>query len=214
MRGGSGSEEEELWALRWRREKGQWGRSDKGVERQLSLADLPPLSFSHPDLAKLYGLLARIPEGLEPLRKRFEEHVRRQGLSAVEKLTAAKSAPGAGGDEDDAAEGDEGAAKTGAKEGKGEAVAPKAYIEALLEVHKRNLEVVNVSFRGEAGFVASLDKVRFIFPLPPSLQACVHYLTISLSAGESHRPARTTSTRTRRPRTRPATSRPTRAPSF
>jgi cullin 1 len=30
--------------------------------------------------------LARIPTGLEPLRKKFEEHVKKAGLAAVAKL--------------------------------------------------------------------------------------------------------------------------------
>lgn len=125
----------------------------------------------------MYGLLSRIPEGLEPLRKRFEDHVRRAGLGAIEKLTAkpdandpvgeggAASAAAAGNGEDEAEEGEEGGGgATGGGGGaakKGEVgFQPKAYIEALLEVHKKNLEVVNASFRGEAGFIASLDKVR------------------------------------------------------
>ncbi|KAI0366592.1 Cullin-domain-containing protein [Pilatotrama ljubarskyi] len=84
------------------------------------------------DLQRMYALLARIPEGLEPLRKKFEEHVKRAGLAAVEKLV-----------------GEGGAAAE---------VDPKAYVDALLEVHQKNSETVNRSFRGEAGFVASLDK--------------------------------------------------------
>jgi len=39
-----------------------------------------------------------------------------------------------------------------------EALDPKAYVDALLDVHKKNQETVNRSFKGEAGFVASLDK--------------------------------------------------------
>jgi hypothetical protein len=35
---------------------------------------------------------------------------------------------------------------------------PKAYVDALLDVHHKNSETVTRSFRGEAGFVASLDK--------------------------------------------------------
>ena len=31
----------------------------------------------------MYSLLMRIPTGLEPLRKKFEEHVKRSGLAAV-----------------------------------------------------------------------------------------------------------------------------------
>ena len=85
------------------------------------------------DLQRMYALLARIPEGLEPLRKKFEEHVKKAGLTAVSKLVG---------------EGAEGA----------EGLDPKAYVDALLEVHRKNSETVTRSFRGEAGFVASLDK--------------------------------------------------------
>lgn len=86
------------------------------------------------DLQRMYSLLSRIPEGLEPLRKKFEEHVKKAGLAAVEKLT------GEGG------------------EANADNLEPKAYVDALLEVHRKNSETVNRSFRGEAGFVASLDK--------------------------------------------------------
>lgn len=86
------------------------------------------------DLQRMYALLARIPEGLEPLRKKFEEHVKRAGLQAVQKL----SGEGNGAEAAD--------------------VDPKAYVDALLEVHQKNSETVTRSFRGEAGFVASLDK--------------------------------------------------------
>ena len=85
------------------------------------------------DLQRMYALLARIPEGLEPLRKKFEEHVKRSGLAAVEKLVS----------------GGENAAE--------ESIDQKAYVDALLEVHTKNSETVERSFRGEAGFVASLD---------------------------------------------------------
>lgn len=85
------------------------------------------------DLQRMYALLARIPEGLEPLRKKFEEHVKKAGLSAVSKL---------------AGEGTDASAE----------LEPKAYVDALLEVHHKNSDTVTRSFRGEAGFVASLDK--------------------------------------------------------
>ncbi|KAG8904450.1 hypothetical protein FRB99_001710 [Tulasnella sp. 403] len=84
------------------------------------------------DLQRMYALLARIPEGLEPLRKKFEEHVKKAGLAAVAKLTG------------------EGGANA--------EIEPKAYVDALLEVHAKNEETVNRSFKGEAGFVASLDR--------------------------------------------------------
>ncbi|KAF5315363.1 hypothetical protein D9619_007309 [Psilocybe cf. subviscida] len=83
------------------------------------------------DMQRMYALLSRIPEGLEPLRKNFEEHVKKAGLAAVAKLVGEADA----GDVD-----------------------PKAYVDALLEVHQKNSETVTRSFRGEAGFVASLDK--------------------------------------------------------
>ena len=87
------------------------------------------------DLQRMYALLSRIPEGLEPLRKKFEEHVKRAGLAAVSKLIG------------------EGTAAQGAPE-----VDPKLYVDAMLDVHQKNSETVTRSFRGEAGFVASLDK--------------------------------------------------------
>ncbi|KAF5388288.1 hypothetical protein D9615_000826 [Tricholomella constricta] len=85
------------------------------------------------DLQRMYALLARIPEGLEPLRKRFEIHVKKAGLTAVSKLVEA---------------GDGGA----------DSIDAKAYVDALLEAHRKNSEIVARSFKGEAGFAASLDK--------------------------------------------------------
>lgn len=85
------------------------------------------------DLQRMYALLSRIQEGLEPLRKKFEEHVKKAGLTAVSKLVG---------------EGSDGV----------DGLDPKAYVDALLEVHRKNSETVTRSFRGEAGFVASLDK--------------------------------------------------------
>jgi cullin 1 len=84
------------------------------------------------DLQRMYALLARIPDGLEPLRNKFEEHVKRAGLAAVARLV-----------------GEGGAAAE---------VDHKAYVDALLEVHRKSSETVQRSFKGEAGFVASLDK--------------------------------------------------------
>lgn len=40
------------------------------------------------DLFRMFSLLLRIPEGLDPLRARFEAHVRKAGLSAIEKIAA------------------------------------------------------------------------------------------------------------------------------
>ncbi|KXN86112.1 Cullin-1 [Leucoagaricus sp. SymC.cos] len=84
------------------------------------------------DLQRMYALLSRIPEGLEPLRKRFEGHVKQAGLSAISKLVG------------------EGSANV--------EVDPKSYVDGLLEVHRKNSDTVRRSFKSEAGFQASLDK--------------------------------------------------------
>ena len=80
------------------------------------------------DLARMYRLLARIIDGLEPLRTRFEAHVRKSGLAAVEKIAA-----------------------------EGENMEPKTYVDALLEVHTQYQKLVDDAFGGESEFVRSLD---------------------------------------------------------
>ncbi|KAI8068663.1 Cullin [Gongronella butleri] len=82
------------------------------------------------DLHRMYCLLARIPEGLDPMRVNFEAHVRKAGLSSVERIGEQEK----------------------------DAVDPKTYVEALLGVHKQYNDLVQSAFSGEAGFVASLDK--------------------------------------------------------
>ena len=84
------------------------------------------------DLQRMYALLARIPEGLEPLRKKFEEHVKRAGQAAISKLVG------------------EGGANA--------ELEPKIYVDALLEVYRKNQHTVQRSFKNEMGFVAALDK--------------------------------------------------------
>ncbi|WDK11749.1 Cullin family protein [Colletotrichum graminicola] len=80
------------------------------------------------DMARMYKLLSRIPEGLDPLRQRFETHVRKAGLSAVEKVAS------------DA-----------------EKLEPKVYVDALLEIHSQYSGLVTRAFEGEAEFTRSLD---------------------------------------------------------
>lgn len=80
------------------------------------------------DLARLYRLLSQIKDGLNPLRSRFETHVRKAGLAAVEKVAA-----------------------------EGESFEPKMYVDALLQVHSRYQSLVNEAFNGESEFVRSLD---------------------------------------------------------
>lgn len=76
----------------------------------------------------MYALLARIQEGLDPLRRRFEDHVKKAGLGAIERISQQ------------------------------ETVDPKTYVDALLEVHRKYNDLVQSAFSGEPGFVASLDK--------------------------------------------------------
>ena len=80
------------------------------------------------DLARMYGLLSRIKDGLDPLRTRFETHVRKAGLAAVEKVAAA-----------------------------GDNFEPKVYVDALLEIHGKYQQLVHAAFKGESEFVRSLD---------------------------------------------------------
>jgi cullin 1 len=80
------------------------------------------------DLARMYKLLSRIPDGLEPLRQRFETHVRKCGHAAVDKVAA-----------------------------DGDNIEPKVYVDALLQVHSQYQELVNTAFAGESEFVRSLD---------------------------------------------------------
>ena len=81
------------------------------------------------DLARMYRLLNRIIDGLDPLRTKFEDHVRKCGLASVEKVAA-----------------------TAEKE-----IDPKTYVDALLEVHTQYQKLVDDAFNGESEFVRSLD---------------------------------------------------------
>lgn len=81
------------------------------------------------DLARMFRLLNRIVDGLDPLRNRFESHVRKCGLASIEKVAA-------------------GAEKD---------IEPKTYVDALLEVHTQYHKLVNDAFNGESEFVRSLD---------------------------------------------------------
>lgn len=80
------------------------------------------------DMHRMYVLLARITDGLDPLRTKFEAHVRRAGLAAVSKVAA------------DA-----------------DKLEPKVYVDALLEVHAQYQSLVKKAFRDEPEFTRSLD---------------------------------------------------------
>lgn len=81
------------------------------------------------DMARMYNLLARIPDGLDPLRNRFEAHVRKAGLSAVQKVQSSE----------------------------GDKLEPKVYVDALLECHTQYSGLVGRAFNDEPEFTRSLD---------------------------------------------------------
>jgi len=84
------------------------------------------------DLQRMDGLLTRTPDDLEPLRDKFEEHVKRAGLAAISRLI------GVGGTVTE--------------------VNPRAYVDALFEVHRKCSQEVKWYFKSEAGFVSRLDR--------------------------------------------------------
>ena len=88
---------------------------------------------SYEDLRRMYGFLARNPDDLKPLRDKFEEHVKRVGLTAVSGLRVWK-----------------GGAVT--------EIDPKDYVDTLFEVHRKSSWTIAWCFKSEAGFVARLDK--------------------------------------------------------
>jgi len=80
------------------------------------------------DMARMYSLLSRIPDGLVPLRSKFEAHVRKAGLAAVAKVAS------------DA-----------------DKLEPKVYVDALLEIHTQYQGLVKRAFTDEAEFTRALD---------------------------------------------------------
>ena len=80
------------------------------------------------DMARMYGLLSRISDGLDPLRSKFEAHVRKAGLAAVAKVAS---------DVDK--------------------LEPKVYVDGLLEIHTRYQGLVKRAFNDEPEFTRSLD---------------------------------------------------------
>lgn len=80
------------------------------------------------DMERMYDLLFKIPDGLDPLRAKFEAHVRKAGLAAVSKVAT------------DA-----------------DKLEPKVYIDALLDIHTQYQALVKKAFKDEPEFTRSLD---------------------------------------------------------
>ena len=81
------------------------------------------------DMARMFRLLSKIANALEPLRTKFEAHVRKAGLAAVDKIATDSE----------------------------ENLDQKIYVEALLSVHTQYQKLVDEAFDSEAEFVRSLD---------------------------------------------------------
>ena len=80
------------------------------------------------DLARMFELVSRIPDGLGKLKEFLENHINLQGTQAIDGL-------------DEQAVND-----------------PKMYVTTILDVHKKYSQLVREAFSNEAGFVAALDK--------------------------------------------------------
>ncbi|KIM20116.1 hypothetical protein M408DRAFT_309155 [Serendipita vermifera MAFF 305830] len=85
------------------------------------------------DLQRMCAMLARIPEGLGPLHKMFEDHVNHEGQQAISKLV------------------DKGGVNVDSLE-------PKVYLDAISEVCLKNQHIIQRSFKNEIGFITALDK--------------------------------------------------------
>ena len=92
----------------------------------------PELLDSDEDHQRMYSLLSQIPEGLEPLQKKFADHVEKIGLATISKVV-------------------------GELGSNTKSLDPKVYVDALLEIHQKYSEIVTRSFKGDARFVESLD---------------------------------------------------------
>lgn len=99
------------------------------------------------DLARMYQLVLRIPNGLVELKTRLEVHIYSQGIGAIEKC------------------------------GETAISDPKNYVNTILQVHKKFSTLVQDSFSNDTGFVAALDKVRTVYSFTQmtGINLCIHY---------------------------------------
>lgn len=80
------------------------------------------------DLALMYTLLSRIKDGLEPLKTQFEAYVKAVGQDEIQ------------------------------KDAKNASEKPNLFVEILLRIFRKYAELIKASFKGDSGFVASMDK--------------------------------------------------------
>ncbi|KAJ1982509.1 ubiquitin ligase (cullin) of SCF [Dimargaris verticillata] len=91
------------------------------------------------DLARLYRLLSRLPNGLSPLLQMFKDHVCQSGKDAMETLAKQTGA-------------------TSSSSGGDTVVDPRMYTDTLLAVHQKFLGMVNRALNGDSNFTIELDK--------------------------------------------------------
>ena len=84
------------------------------------------------DYHRMYTILSRIKEGLDPIKTMFQDYVTRQGLEAIDKLVAEN-------------------------ENNPKSIDPKAYVDALLSVHAKYTDIVKRAFENNSSIVKSLD---------------------------------------------------------
>uniref|UniRef100_A0A6A7FX63 Cullin-1-like n=2 Tax=Hirondellea gigas TaxID=1518452 RepID=A0A6A7FX63_9CRUS len=82
----------------------------------------------HDDLARMFQLVFRIPDGLPELRSLLEQHITNQGLTAIDRCG-------------DTVMND-----------------PKLYVLTILNVHRKYNSLTLTAFNNDTGFVAALDK--------------------------------------------------------
>lgn len=114
------------------------------------------------DLARMWKLLYRVG-GLELLRVVFQEHVAARGREAIDRAQEAVAQ-----DQDDEPGQDSTTATASSTN-----LDPKSYVSALLSVYRKNLDTVQVSFEGDTGFQAALDK------------ACADYINTNSASPDS-----------------------------
>jgi len=92
------------------------------------------------DLSRMFRLLGRITNGLDPMLQELEKYVTNVGFSKVKALNI------------------DAALKPGRRPVRGQPNPGKIYIEALLAVHGQFSSVVKKAFNNDALFVAALDR--------------------------------------------------------
>ena len=80
------------------------------------------------DLTRMYNLLRRIPDGINPMLDVFQKYVSETGLKEMVALDKEKN------------------------------LEPQKYVETLLSIHKKHSDLVEKAFSVDASFVAALDK--------------------------------------------------------